>query len=164
MSKQQIHITGAPGVGVDASALEAQEARLMDFTKDTSDFIRKIQKTFLNPSVLFIMITIIFVLAIEILWGSYFKTEDSKQFAKGSSKFIRSMTYFSWISGTIIAFGISMYLAGSFLFGDVFGPEDQKVIGRVTASIVFVYFINALVTGLGGASTYTILGNFLTIK
>jgi hypothetical protein len=164
MSKQQIDITGAPGVGVNASAIEAQETRLIDFTKDTSDFIKKIQKTFLNPTVLFIMITIIFVLAIEILWGSYFKTEDSKQFAKGSSGFIRSMTYFSWISGTILAFGACMYLAGPFLFGDVFGPKDQQVIGYVTGSLIFVYFINALVTGFGGAPTYTILGNFLAIK
>jgi len=27
-----------------------------------------------------------------------------------------------------------------------------------------VYFINAIVAGSGGAPTYTILGNFLTIK
>ena len=164
MSRQQIDITGAPGVGVDARALEAQEERLLGFTKETSDFIKKVQKTFLNPRVLFIMITFIFLLAIEIFWGSYFKTQDSKEFAKGSSKFIRAMTYFSWISGTIVAFGATMYLAGPFLFGDVFGPEDQKIIGYVTGSLIFVYFINALVTGFGGAPTYTILGNFLAIK
>ena len=161
---QKIEIKGASGVAVDASALEAQEERLIGFTKETSDFIKKIQTALLNPTVLFVMITFIFILAIETLWGSYFKTQDSKEFAKGNSELVRAMTYFSWISGTIIAFGISMYLAGSFLFGDVFGPEDQKVIGRVTASIVFVYFINAIVAGSGGAPTYTILGNFLAIK
>jgi len=164
MSRQQINITGAPGVGVDARALEAQEERLIGFTKGTSDFIKKIQTAFLNPTVLFVVITFIFILAIETLWGSYFKTQDSKEFAKGSSGFIRSMTYFSWISGTILAFGACMYLAGPFLFGDVFGPKDQQVIGYVTGSLIFVYFINALVTGFGGAPTYTILGNFLAIK
>ena len=164
MSRQQINITGAPGVGVDARALEAQEERLIGFTKGTSDFIKKIQTAFLNPTVLFVVITFIFILAIETLWGSYFKTQDSKEFAKGSSGFIRSMTYFSWISGTILVFGTCMYLAGPFLFGDVFGPEDQKIIGYVTGSLIFVYFINALVTGFGGAPTYTILGNFLAIK
>ena len=164
MSRQQINITGAPGVGVDARALEAQEERLIGFTKGTSDFIKKIQTALLNPTVLFVMITFIFILAIETLWGSYFKTQDSKDFAKDSSRIIRAMTYFSWISGTILAFGACMYLAGPFLFGDVFGPEDQKIIGYVTGSLIFVYFINALVTGFGGAPTYTILGNFLAIK
>ena len=164
MSRQQINITGAPGVGVDARALEAQEERLIGFTKGTSDFIKKIQTAFLNPTVLFVVITFIFILAIETLWGSYFKTQDSKEFAKGSSGFIRSMTYFSWISGTILVFGTCMYLAGPFLFGEVFGPKDQQIIGIVTGSLIFVYFINALVTGFGGAPTYTILGNFLAIK
>jgi hypothetical protein len=74
------------------------------------------------------------------------------------------MTYFSWISGTIIAFGVTMYLAGPFLFGDVFGQRDKDIIGYVTGSLIFVYFINAIVAGSGGAPTYTILGNFLTIK
>ena len=164
MSRQQINITGAPGVGVDARALEAQEERLLGFTKETSDFIKKIQTALLNPTVLFVMITFIFILAIETLWGSYFKTQDSKDFAKDSSRIIRAMTYFSWISGTILAFGVSMYLAGPFLFGEVFGPKDQQIIGIVTGSLIFVYFINALVTGFGGAPTYTILGNFLAIK
>ena len=164
MSRQQIDITGAPGVGVDAEALKGQEERLLGFTKETSDFIKKIQTTLLNPTVLFVMITFIFILAIETLWGSYFKTQDSVAFAKGSSKIIKAMTYFSWISGTILAFGIGMYFAGSFLFGDVFGPNDQQIIGYVTGSLIFVYFINALVTGFGGAPSYTILGNFLAIK
>jgi len=157
-------ITGAPGGGVNAVAIEAQEEMLSGLTKETSDFIKKIQNTLLNPTVLFVMITFIFILAIETLWGSYFKTQDSKDFAKDSSRIIRAMTYFSWISGTILAFGACMYLAGPFLFGDVFGPEDQKIIGYVTGSLIFVYFINALVTGFGGAPTYTILGNFLAIK
>ena len=164
MSRQQIDITGAPGVGVDARALEAQEERLLGFTKETSDFIKKVQKTFLNPRVLFIMITFIFLLAIEIFWGSYFKTQDSKEFAKGNSQLIRAMTYFSWISGTILVFGSIMYLAGPFLFGDVFGQRDKDIIGYVTGSLILVYFINAIVAGSGGAPTYTILGNFLTIK
>ena len=161
---QQIEIKGASGVAVDSKALGSQEERLPGFTKETSDFIKKIQTALLNPTVLFVMITFIFILAIETLWGSYFKTQDSKEFAKGSSKFVRAMTYFSWISGTILAFGVSMYLAGPFLFGEVFGPKDQQIIGIVTGSLIFVYFINALVTGFGGAPTYTILGNFLAIK
>jgi hypothetical protein len=161
---QQIEIKGASGVAVDSKALGSQEERLLGFTKETSDFIKKIQTALLNPTVLFVMITFIFILAIETLWGSYFKTQDSKEFAKGSSKFVRAMTYFSWISGTILAFGVSMYLAGPFLFGEVFGPKDQQIIGIVTGSLIFVYFINALVTGFGGAPTYTILGNFLAIK
>ena len=160
MSRQQIDITGAPGVGVDARALEAQEERLIGFTKETSDFIKKVQTALLNPTVLFVMITFIFILAIEILWGSYFKTKNSKQFAKSSHKFIKAMTYFSWISGTILAFGACMYLAGPFLFGEKY----QQIIGIVTGSLIFVYLINALVTGFGGAPTYTILGNFLAIK
>ena len=161
---QQIEIKGASGVAVDASALEAQEERLIGFTKETSDFIKKIQTALLNPTVLFVMITFIFILAIETLWGSYFKTQDSKEFAKGNSELVRAMTYFSWISGTIIAFGVTMYLAGPFLFGDVFGQRDKDIIGYVTGSLIFVYFINAIVAGSGGAPTYTILGNFLTIK
>ena len=128
----KIDITGAPGVGVDSKAIEYQEQRLLGFTKDTSDFIKKIQSILSNPRVLFVMITFIFILAVETLWGSYFKTQDSVAFAKGSSKFIKAMTYFSWISGTILAFGISMYFAGSFLFGDVFSPNDQQIIGYVT--------------------------------
>ena len=164
MSRQQIDITGAPGVGVDARALESQEERLLGFTKDTSDFIKKIQTAFLNPTVLFVVITFIFILTIETMWGSYFKTQYSKDFAKGSTGIIRAMIYFSWISGTILVFGTCMYLAGPFLIGDVFGPKDQEIIGYVTGSLIFVYFINALVTGFGGAPTYTILGNFLAIK
>ena len=161
---QKIEIKGASGVAVDASALEAQEERLIGFTKETSDFIKKIQTALLNPTVLFVMITFIFILAIETLWGSYFKTQDSKEFAKGNSQLIRAMTYFSWISGTILVFGSIMYLAGPFLFGDVFGQRDKDIIGYVTGSLIFVYFINALVAGFGGAPSYTILGNFLAIK
>ena len=157
---QKIEIKGASGVAVDASALEAQEERLIGFTKETSDFIKKIQTALLNPTVLFVMITFIFILAIETLWGSYFKTQDSKEFAKGNSELVRAMTYFSWISGTIIAFGVTMYLAGPFLFGEKY----QQIIGIVTGSLISVYLINALVTGFGGAPTYTILGNFLAIK
>jgi len=161
---QKIEIKGASGVAVDASALEAQEERLIGFTKETSDFIKKIQTALLNPTVLFVMITFIFILAIETLWGSYFKTQDSKEFAKGNSQLIRAMTYFSWISGTILVFGSIMYLAGPFLFGDVFGQRDKDIIGYVTGSLILVYFINAIVAGSGGAPTYTILGNFLAIK
>jgi len=161
---QKIEIKGASGVAVDASALEAQEERLIGFTKETSDFIKKIQTALLNPTVLFVMITFIFILAIETLWGSYFKTQDSKEFAKGNSQLIRAMTYFSWISGTILVFGSIMYLAGPFLFVDVFGQRDKDIIGYVTGSLILVYFINAIVAGSGGAPTYTILGNFLTIK
>ena len=98
MSRQKIDITGAPGVVVDSKAIEYQEQRLLGFTKDTSDFIKKIQSILSNPRVLFVMITFIFILAVETLWGSYFKTQDSREFAKGSSKFVRAMTYFSWIS------------------------------------------------------------------
>ena len=43
MSTQKIDITGAQGVGVDSKAIEYQEQRLLGFTKDTSDFIKKIQ-------------------------------------------------------------------------------------------------------------------------
>ena len=161
---QQIEIKGASGVAVDSKALGSQEERLLGFTKETSDFIKKVQKTLLNPTVLFVMITFIFILAIELFWGSYFKTQDSKEFAKGSSGFTKAMTYFSWISGTIIVFGTCMYLAGPFLFGDVFGEEDQKIIRYVTCSLIFVYLINAIVAGSGGAPTYTILGNSLAIK
>lgn len=161
---QQIEIKGASGVAVDSKALGSQEERLLGFTKETSDFIKKVQNILLNPTVLFVMITFIFILAIEIFWGSYFKTQDSKEFAKGTSRLVRAMTYFSWISGTVVVFGTCMYLAGPFLFGDAFGPRDQVIISRVTASIIFVYFINAVVAGFGGAPTYTILGNFLAIK
>ncbi len=157
-------ITGASGVGVDAEAPDYREQMLLGFTKYTSDSVKKIQTTISNPRVLFAMITFIFILAIETLWGSYFKTQDSRNFAKGSSKFVRAITYFSWISGTIIAFGNVMYFAGPFLFGDVFGPEDQKIILYVMGSLIFAYFINALVVGFGGAPSYTILGNFLAIK
>ena len=158
MSTQKIDITGAPGVGVDSKAIEYQEQRLLGFTKDTSDFIKKIQSILSNPRVLFVMITFIFILAVETLWGSYFKTQDSREFAKGSSKFVRSMTYFSWISGTIIAFGIVAYLGASFI--DI----DPNAVAKAMATLIAVYFMNALATGFGGVPTYTILGNFLAIK
>jgi len=157
-------ITGASGVGVNAEAPDYREQMMLGFTKGTSDSMKNIQTTLLNPMMLFAMITFIFVLAIETLWGSYFKTHDSVAFAKGSSKFIKAMTYFSWISGTILAFGVGMYFAGSFFFGDVFGPEEQQIVVYITGSLIFVYFVNALVTGSGGAPSYTILGNFLAIK
>jgi len=144
----KIDITGTPGVG----------------TNETSDLIKNIQTTLLDPTVLFAMITFIFILAVETLWGSYFKTQDSVEFAKDSPKIIRAMIFFSWLSGTILAFGVSMYLAGPILFGDVFGPPDRMIIVYVTGSLIFAYFINSIVTGLGGAPTYTILGNFLSIK
>jgi hypothetical protein len=164
MSQQKINITGAPGVGVDARALEAQENRLIGYTKDTSDFIKNIQKILSSPSVTFVMILIVFVLAIEILWGSYFKTEDSKQFAKETSEFIRAMTYFSWISGTIFAFGLGMYFGGPFIFGAKFDDTDRSYIAIATSVMIGVYFWNCFVTGARGKGTYTILGNFLTIK
>ena len=144
----KIDITGAPGVSAN----------------ETSDLIKNIQTTLLNPTVLFVMITFIFILALETLWGSYFKTKDSVKIFGDYPEIIRAMIFFSGLSGTIFAFGISMYLAGPILFGDVFGPEDQNMIIYVTGSLIFAYFINSIVTGLGGASTYTILGNFLTIK
>ena len=164
MSRQKIDITGAPGVGVDATALESQELRLLGFTKETSDFVKKIQSILSNPLTMFTMFLVVFILAIEILWGSYFKTEDSKQFAKGTSEFIRAMTYFSWISGTILAFGVFMYLAGPMIFGDKFNDTDRQYIMIGTAVMIAAYFWNCFVTGVRGEGTYTILGNFLTIK
>ena len=158
MSTQKIDITGASGVGVDASALQAQKDRFDKFARETSATIERAQATLGSPSVLFVVVLAVFMLAIEIVWGSYFKTQDSRDFAKGSSKFVRSMTYFSWISGTIIAFGIVAYLGASFI--DI----DPNAVAKAMATLIAVYFMNALVTGFGGAPTYTILGNFLAIK
>jgi len=142
------NITGASGVN----------------TNEISDRIKNIQTTLLDPTVLFVMITFIFMLAVETLWGSYFKTQDSVEFANDSPKIVRAMIFFSWLSGTILVFGGSMYLASPILFGDVFGPQERMIIVYVTGSLIFAYFINSIVTGLGGAPTYTILGNFLSIK
>ena len=161
---QQIEIKGASGVAVDSKALGSQEERLLGFTKETSDFIKKIQNVLSSPLIMFTMILVVFILAIEILWGSYFKTKDSKQFAKGTSEFIRAMTYFSWISGTILAFGVSMYFAGPMIFGDKFDDTDRQYIMIGTAVMIAAYFWNCFVTGVRGEGTYTILGNFLTIK
>jgi len=113
---------------------------------------------------MFTMILVVFILAIEILWGSYFKTKDSKQFAKGTSEFIRAMTYFSWISGTILAFGVFMYFAGPMIFGEKFDDTDRQYIMIGTAVMIAAYFWNCFVTGVRGEGSYTILGNFLTIK
>ena len=155
---QKIDITGASGVGVDARALEAQKSRFDKFARDTSATIERAQATMGNPTVLFVVVLAVFVLAIEIVWGSYFKTQDSKNFAKGSSRFVRAMTYFTWISGTIIAFGIVAYFGASFI------GIDPNTVAKAMAVLIAVYYINALVAGFGGAPTYTILGNFLTIK
>ena len=161
---QQIEIKGASGVAVDSKALGSQEERLLGFTKETSDFIKKIQNVLSSPLIMFTMILVVFILAIEILWGSYFKTKDSKQFAKGTSEFIRAMTYFSWISGTILAFGVFMYFAGPMIFGEKFDDTDRQYIMIGTAVMIAAYFWNCFVTGARGEGTYTILGNFLTIK
>jgi len=161
---QQIEIKGASGVAVDSKALGSQEERLLGFTKETSDFIKKIQNVLSSPLIMFTMILVVFILAIEILWGSYFKTKDSKQFAKGTSEFIRAMTYFSWISGTILAFGVFMYFAGPMIFGEKFDDTDRQYIMIGTAVMIAAYFWNCFVTGVRGEGSYTILGNFLTIK
>ena len=161
---QQIEIKGASGVAVDSKALGSQEERLLGFTKETSDFIKKVQNVLSSPLIMFTMILVVFILTIEIMWGSYFKTEDSKQFAKGTSEFIRAMTYFSWISGTIFAFGVFMYFAGPMIFGDKFDDTDRQYIMIGTAVMIAAYFWNCFVTGVRGEGTYTILGNFLTIK
>ena len=161
---QQIEIKGASGVAVDSKALGSQEERLLGFAKETSDFIKKVQNVLSSPLIMFTMILVVFILTIEIMWGSYFKTEDSKQFAKGTSEFIRAMTYFSWISGTIFAFGVFMYFAGPMIFGDKFDDTDRQYIMIGTAVMIAVYFWNCFVTGVRGEGTYTILGNFLTIK
>ena len=161
---QQIEIKGASGVAVDSKALGSQEERLLGFTKETSDFIKKIQNVLSSPLIMFTMILVVFILAIEILWGSYFKTPGSDKFAKGTSEFIRAMTYFSWISGTILAFGVFMYFAGPMIFGDKFDDTDRQYIMIGTAVMIAAYFWNCFVTGVRGEGTYTILGNFLTIK
>ena len=161
---QKIEIKGASGVAVDSKALGSQEERLLGFTKETSDFIKKIQNVLSSPLIMFTMILVVFILAIEILWGSYFKTPGSDKFAKGTSEFIRAMTYFSWISGTILAFGVFMYFAGPMIFGDKFDDTDRQYIMIGTAVMIAAYFWNCFVTGVRGEGTYTILGNFLTIK
>ena len=161
---QQIEIKGASGVAVDSKALGSQEERLLGFTKETSDFIKKIQNVLSSPLIMFTMILVLFILAIEILWGSYFKTPGSDKFAKGTSEFIRAMTYFSWISGTILAFGVFMYFAGPMIFGEKFDDTDRQYIMIGTAVMIAAYFWNCFVTGVRGEGTYTILGNFLTIK
>ena len=164
MSRQQIDITGAPGVGVDSKAIEYQEQRLLGFTKYASDFIKKIQNVLSSPLIMFTMILVVFILAIEITWGSYFKTPGSNKFAKGTSEFIRAMTYFSWISGMIFAFGIFMYFSGPMIFGEKFDDTDRHYIMICTAIIIAAYFWNCFVIGLRGEGAYTILGNFLAIK
>ena len=161
---QQIEIKGASGVAVDSKALGSQEERLLGFTKETSDFVKKIQSVLSSPVIMFTMILVVFILAIEILWGSYFKTPGSNKFAKGTSEFIRAMTYFSWISGTILAFGVFMYFAGPMIFGEKFDDTDRQYIMIGTAVMIAAYFWNCFVTGVRGEGTYTILGNFLTIK
>ncbi|MGA1008390.1 MAG: hypothetical protein ACO3SE_07415 [Sedimenticolaceae bacterium] len=161
---QKIEIKGASGVAVDSRALGSQEDRLLGYTKETSDFIKNIQSVLSSPLIMFTMILVVFILTIEIMWGSYFKTEDSKQFAKGTSEFFRAMTYFSWISGTILAFGVFMYFTGPMFFRDKFDDTDRLYIMIATAVMIGVYFWNCFVTGVRGEGTYTILGNFLTIK
>ena len=80
---QQIEIKGASGVAVDSKALGSQEERLLGFTKETSDFIKKIQNVLSSPLIMFTMILVVFILAIEILWGSYFKTKTPNNSPRG---------------------------------------------------------------------------------
>jgi hypothetical protein len=164
MSTQKINIDGNAGTNVNSRVIEYQEGLLFGFTKETSDFIKKIQNVLSSPLIMFTMILVVFILAIEIMWGSYFKTPGSNKFAKGTSEFIRAMTYFSWISGMIFAFGIFMYFSGPMIFGEKFDDTDRHYIMIGTAIIIAAYFWNCFVTGLRGEGAYTILGNFLTIK
>ena len=164
MSTQKINIDGNAGTNVNSRVIEYQEGLLFGFTKETSDFIKKIQNVLSSPLIMFTMILVVFILAIEIMWGSYFKTPGSNKFAKGTSEFIRAMTYFSWISGMIFAFGIFMYFSGPMIFGVKFHDPDRHYIMIGTAIIIAAYFWNCFVTGLRGEGAYTILGNFLTIK
>jgi len=58
-----------------------------------------------------------------------------------------------------------MYLfGGKLFFGDKFDDTDRMYIMIGTAVMIGVYFWNCFVTGVRGEGTYTILGNFLTIK
>ena len=164
MTTQKINIDGNAGTNVNSRVIEYQEGLLFGFTKETSDFIKKIQNVLSSPLIMFTMILVVFILAIEIMWGSYFKTPGSNKFAKGTSEFIRAMTYFSWISGMIFAFGIFMYFSGPMIFGEKFDDTDRHYIMIGTAIIIAAYFWNCFVTGLRGEGAYTILGNFLTIK
>ena len=164
MSTQKINIDGNAGTNVNSRVIEYQEGLLFGFTKETSDFIKKIQNVLSSPLIMFTMILVVFILAIEIMWGSYFKTPGSNKFPKGTSEFMRPMTYFSWISGMIFAFGIFMYFSGPMIFGEKFDDTDRHYIMIGTAIIIAAYFWNCFVTGLRGEGAYTILGNFLTIK
>ena len=150
MSTQKINIDGNAGTNVNSRVIEYQEGLLFGFTKETSDFIKKIQNVLSSPLIMFTMILVVFILAIEIMWGSYFKTPGSNKFAKGTSEFIRAMTYFSWISGMIFAFGIFMYFSGPMIFGEKFDDTDRHYIMIGTAIIIAAYFWNCFVTGLRG--------------
>ena len=158
------NITGARGMGVNAVAIEAQEEMLTGLTKETSDFIKKIQTSLLNPSVLLVIISVIFVFTIEILWGSYFKTKYSDSFAKDLSNLERSIMYFSWIGGTVLVLGISLYFSGLFMLGDKFGESEKQMLMIITGAIMLLYLINSIIAGSNGTSSYTILSNFLAIK
>jgi hypothetical protein len=164
MSRQQIDITGAPGVGVDAEALKSQEERLLEFTKQASEFIEKLQGILLSRGVLFAMFTFIIMLTIEVIWGSYFKTKYSDSFAKDLSTLERSIMYFSWIGGTVFIVGTSLYFAGLFMLGDKFGENEKQILMAITGAIMLLYLINTIIAGANNASSYTILGNFLAIK
>ena len=150
--------------GVDAESPDYREQMLLGFTKGTSDSIKKIQTMLSQPPVIFALITIVFVLSIEIFWGSYFKTSGSASFAANTSEFIRAMTYFSFISGTILMFGFAMYFGGPMIFGEKFDATYENYIMTITGAMIGVYFFNCFVTGVRGEGTYTIIGNFLTIK
>ena len=159
------NITGAPGGGVNAVAIEAQEEMLTGLTKETSDFIKKIQTSLLNPSVLLVIISVIFVFTIEILWGSYFKTKYSDEFAKDLTCTDRTIMYLTWILITIIVLGVLFYFASSFILGEELGKTITKKLSIVTLAIIAFYLLNTIIsTSIGNETSYTILGNFLAIK
>jgi len=50
------------------------------------------------------------------------------------------------------------------IFGEKFDATYENYIMTITGAMIGVYFFNCFVTGVRGEGTYTIIGNFLTIK
>lgn len=132
----------------------------------TKVLIEEIKDVFTQPLIFSFFIFACIVLFAEIIWNSYLKTDVSKEIMKsptGVSKeastgynFLRAMSFFSWISGTVLGGSILIYILGPIMFGSSFDFEIKKYLFLATAGVIILYFILIIIAWLANFDSYTI--------